>query len=242
MTTEAFSPDIVPASLAIALVTSLAALTIDIRIAPDSGARSGRARADLAAGGSRRTGELVASIFTVVSLLAVGASLVLAQFSEAPSNVGTRVVGVALALCVATIGGGPFSLLALRMATRGQSRPGEHGGILVGGSPPPVPNRRGLFARRNQRPTEAEQPRSIPAPAEAEAVEVLRGGTTIGLLERIAIAGAILAGFPEAIAIVIAIKGVGRFSELAASEAKERFIIGTLASFVWACACALVIP
>jgi hypothetical protein len=72
-------------------------------------------------------------------------------------------------------------------------------------------------------------------------VEVLRGGTTIGVLERLAIAGAIIAGFPEAIAVVIAIKGVGRFSELAAAEAKERFIIGTLASFVWACACALVL-
>jgi hypothetical protein len=75
----------------------------------------------------------------------------------------------------------------------------------------------------------------------SSSVEVLRGGTTIGLLERIAIAGAIVAGFPEAVAVVVAIKGVGRFSELAAPEAKERFIIGTLASFVWASACALVL-
>ena len=33
----------------------------------------------------------------------------------------------------------------------------------------------------------------------------------------------------------MAIKGVGRFSELAAAEARERFIIGTLSSLLWAC-------
>lgn len=241
MTADALSPDVVWAALAIALVTSLVALIIDIRFAAESRPRSGRARSGRAADAALRPSEIFTTIFTVVSLLSVAGSLVLAQFVDDSAPVGTRVIEVALALAVATIGGGPFSLLALRMATRGQSRPGDHGGILVGGTPPPPPSRRGLFARRTQRPSEAEQPPSTPDVAEAEAVEVLRGGTTIGLLERIAIAGAIVAGFPEAIAIVIAIKGVGRFSELAASEAKERFIIGTLASFVWACACALVL-
>jgi len=60
---------------------------------------------------------------------------------------------------------------------------------------------------------------------------------TIGILERLAVAGAIIAGFPEALAVVVAIKGVGRFTELAAPESRERFIIGTLASLIWACAC-----
>jgi hypothetical protein len=57
-------------------------------------------------------------------------------------------------------------------------------------------------------------------------------------LERFASAGAIMAGFPEAIAVLVAIKGVGRFTELEASEARERFIIGTLTSLIWACVCA----
>lgn len=35
---------------------------------------------------------------------------------------------------------------------------------------------------------------------------------------------------------MVAIKGVGRFSELASPEARERFIIGTLASLAWAAA------
>jgi hypothetical protein len=57
----------------------------------------------------------------------------------------------------------------------------------------------------------------------------------------IATAGTIIAGFPEGLAIVVAVKGVGRFTELEAPEARERFIIGTFASLIWACAAALVV-
>ncbi|MCU1571249.1 MAG: hypothetical protein JWR33_1990 [Naasia sp.] len=71
--------------------------------------------------------------------------------------------------------------------------------------------------------------------------EVLRGGMAIGLLERLAIAAVILAGFPEGLAIVVAIKGVGRFTELDDAETRERFIIGTFASFLWAACCAGVV-
>jgi hypothetical protein len=73
-----------------------------------------------------------------------------------------------------------------------------------------------------------------------------RGGTWIGMLERLTITSAILAGFPEAIAIVLAVKGLGRYPELREahpdkrSPAAERFIIGTLASYAWAGACGLL--
>ena len=67
--------------------------------------------------------------------------------------------------------------------------------------------------------------------------EVLRGGTVIGVFERIATTATIMAGFPEAIAVIVAIKSVGRFTELDVAEARERFIIGTLVSLVWAGAC-----
>ncbi|AWB90552.1 hypothetical protein DF220_13415 [Salinibacterium hongtaonis] len=70
--------------------------------------------------------------------------------------------------------------------------------------------------------------------------EVLRGGLTIGLLERAAIAGTLIAGFPEGLAVVVAIKGVGRFTELSDAEAQERFIIGTFASVLWACIAASI--
>jgi hypothetical protein len=71
--------------------------------------------------------------------------------------------------------------------------------------------------------------------------EVLRGGAIIGYLERIAIVVAIVVGHPEAVAVIIAIKGLGRFSELVAPEVRERFIIGTFVSFIWAAACGGVI-
>ncbi|MET1051936.1 MAG: hypothetical protein ABWX65_04780, partial [Mycetocola sp.] len=70
--------------------------------------------------------------------------------------------------------------------------------------------------------------------AAGEQHEVLRGGRTIGYLERFAVAATLMAGFPDAVVAIIAIKGVGRFTELEAPEARERFIIGTFASLVWA--------
>ena len=72
----------------------------------------------------------------------------------------------------------------------------------------------------------------------AEAPDVagtLRGGTWIGVLERLAVTGTIAAGFPEGVAVVVAVKGLGRFSELAKNpDSSERFVIGTLASLLWA--------
>ncbi|WP_180359679.1 hypothetical protein [Miniimonas arenae] len=121
----------------------------------------------------------------------------------------------------------------------------------------------------------------------AQAASLLRGGLVIGVLERLAVAGSVLLGHPEGVAIVVAVKGLGRYPELrgaatartgaagpvavqgdpptdpqaraaqeqaaqeqaakerAAQEqaaelsaaVSERFIIGTLASLVWAVAC-----
>lgn len=60
---------------------------------------------------------------------------------------------------------------------------------------------------------------------------LLRGGLWIGVLERLATTGAIIAGMPTLIAIVVAVKGLGRYPELKEQAgASERFIIGTLAS------------
>lgn len=64
---------------------------------------------------------------------------------------------------------------------------------------------------------------------------VLRGGLVIGMLERVGVVVAILCNQPVAIAYVVAIKGLGRYPELKDSPASsERFIIGTLASMLWA--------
>jgi hypothetical protein len=71
--------------------------------------------------------------------------------------------------------------------------------------------------------------------------EALRGGATIGYLERIAVVAAWGVGSWEIVAGVIAIKGLGRFTELTESRVREKFIIGTLVSLVWAGFCAGVV-
>ncbi|MFZ3451727.1 hypothetical protein [Arthrobacter sp. 7Tela_A1] len=75
-------------------------------------------------------------------------------------------------------------------------------------------------------------PRRPPLPA---GPVILRGGLVIGFLERLAVAAAVLADEPVAIAYVVAIKGLGRYAELKETPAAaERFIIGTLTSMLWA--------
>ncbi|WP_026554032.1 hypothetical protein [Arthrobacter sp. 35W] len=70
---------------------------------------------------------------------------------------------------------------------------------------------------------------------------VLRGGLVIGFLERLAVVVCILTDQPVAIAYVVAIKGLGRYPELKDTPAaSERFIIGTLASMLWAAAVAVL--
>jgi len=94
----------------------------------------------------------------------------------------------------------------------------------------PVPGREGT------RPPDAAPPRR-------SSESVLRGGVWIGYLERAAIAATLLAGWPEGVALVLAVKGVGRYPELRGSsgsetDASEAFIIGTLVSVLWAAAAA----
>jgi len=77
-------------------------------------------------------------------------------------------------------------------------------------------------------------------PDGARARAALRGGAWIGILERAAITASVLTGFPTAIAFVIAVKGLGRYPELKENPgASERFVIGTLASMLWAAALGL---
>jgi hypothetical protein len=71
--------------------------------------------------------------------------------------------------------------------------------------------------------------------------EVLRGGAWIGALERLAVYAALVAGWGAGLAIVLAVKGLGRYPELRNQQdtgAAERFIIGTFTSVLWAVACA----
>ena len=132
----------------------------------------------------------------------------------APSTVVAVIAGILLAL-LGIIGGSPITSAVLSFSRRGSvpSVDGSHGGIVV---------------------TEATAPGIRRA-------EVLRGGTIIGYLERLALIAAIVLGRLEIVVVLIAVKGLGRFSELDSPEIRERFIIGTLVSLIWAGACALLI-
>jgi hypothetical protein len=66
---------------------------------------------------------------------------------------------------------------------------------------------------------------------------ILRGGAWIGFLERAAVAVTLLVGSTDGIVVVLAVKGLGRYAELRAPAAAERFILGTLASALWAAGC-----
>jgi hypothetical protein len=147
-------------------------------------------------------------VYAAAGLLGLAFLLIALPQHGAPL-VFRALIGI-VALVLSVIGGGPAAQLALALATRSTSVPGVHGGIVV-----------------HDRVSGRDETR-----------EVLRGGMTIGYLERFATTGAIMAGFPEALGVLIAIKGVGRFTELEAPEARERFIIGTLVSLIWACVCA----
>ncbi|MFP5252788.1 MAG: hypothetical protein ACLGH4_03215 [Actinomycetes bacterium] len=92
----------------------------------------------------------------------------------------------------------------------------------------------------------------------AHAEEVLRGGAWIGVFERAAVFATLAAGWPEGLAVVLALKGLGRYSELRADAAApsggqgaetrvatggvaERFLVGSFASMLWAVGCAGVL-
>ena len=125
---------------------------------------------------------------------------------------------VALGLAVLGIlGGNPITLYVLGLTSTADPRSGAHGGIVV-------PDEEATRKHKKKRSR-----------------EVLRGGWVIGYLERLAIVAAVVLGHFEIIAGIIAIKGLGRFTELDNAQARERFIIGTLTSMIWASACAVVI-
>jgi hypothetical protein len=151
-------------------------------------------------------------LLTLVALLPIGVEVLMIAFGvSVPAP--ARALNVLLALSIATLGVVAGGPLTTVVLGRAArgQTNGTFGGILVD------------------------------AGGEGTPREVLRGGAAIGYLERVAIIAGIAVGHPEVIAAVIAIKGLGRFTELDTAEARERFIIGTLSSMIWATVCAAVI-
>ncbi len=161
-----------------------------------------------------RVGRSSRALWAAVPVIAGLIGLAFRAGVPAPNHSIAVVAGLLLAL-LGIVGGNPITLAVLGFSRRGSvpTEQGEHGGIVV---------------------------REGTAPSIHRA-EVLRGGAIIGYLERLALISAIVFGRLEIVAVLIAVKGLGRFSELDSPEIRERFIIGTLVSLVWAGACALLI-
>lgn len=85
-------------------------------------------------------------------------------------------------------------------------------------------------------PDDVEQARANLGLVQAQ--KELPGGRWVGILERLAVYACIVASFPAGIAMVLAVKGLGRYAELVtesdSSRKGELFIIGTFASMLWA--------
>lgn len=85
--------------------------------------------------------------------------------------------------------------------------------------------------------TEGSAEPNVPDPTPTASTGVMRGGLMIGVLERALAAAAVALGRGEVLAVIIAVKGLGRIPELKNSRAAgERFIIGTFASLGVGCA------
>jgi hypothetical protein len=172
--------------------------------------------------------RLVADPVLPVAVLAaalLAAAAALAASADDASG-WQRAAAAVLGVLVAVTAGSHVVRAVFRLTRREirPSRPGAATPATAPGGPPP-----------GELPLDLESP-----------VSVLRGGAWIGYLERGAVAATLLASFPEGLALVLAVKGVGRYPELrdagsggrAGADAPEEFIIGTLASLLWAAAAA----
>jgi F0F1-type ATP synthase membrane subunit c/vacuolar-type H+-ATPase subunit K len=177
---------------------------------------------------------------TALVLSLTGAALVLAVLAWVPkagSNLEIALSGVML-VCLITIG----VLLITGDGVEGWAERWWNvllllaGALAVTGGGPLTTSVMALADRGNTR-----------AQSTQKAGEVLRGGALIGALERTAIYAALVSGWPEGIAIVLAIKGLARYPELRSPDqpasvtpqaVAERFIIGTFSSVLWAVTCA----
>ncbi len=147
--------------------------------------------------------------------------------SVADMNWSSTLIVLALAI-VAIVGGGLVTVLCFRIVDRGDRTTQQ---LPPASSPTP---------EDNSGPADDSGPADGEGPVEA-AGSTLRGGAWIGCLERVAVYSGLLLGWKEAIAIVLAVKGLGRYPELKNGDrpaVAERFIIGTFVSVLWACACA----
>ncbi|WP_394942096.1 hypothetical protein [Psychromicrobium sp. YIM B11713] len=139
------------------------------------------------------------------------------------------------ALLVASLLGWPLTALVLKLARNVDLKAKATDETASESLPTAIPeSEQAAQAEQTAGSAEIEKLAERPQPSQNSS-KVLRGGLLIGVLERLAVVLCLVFDQPVAIAYVIAVKGLGRYPELKESPAaSERFIIGTLASLIWA--------
>ncbi|GAA4779559.1 hypothetical protein [Microbacterium gilvum] len=164
----------------------------------------------------------------VVVLAAVAAAGLAFPPGTVPASIGSA--GTPVGLVVLVAGGALFLLesanLVVRAALRSEDVPADD---------EPSPPRR-LFARSDRAAVDAPDPRTT---------HTLRGGRIIGPLERIVLAGLVLAQAYPVVAALIAAKGIVRFPEISRDRDRgtqaEYFLVGSMVSWVQALAVAALV-
>ncbi|MFD2839629.1 hypothetical protein ACFSYH_03490 [Populibacterium corticicola] len=123
----------------------------------------------------------------------------------------------AATLVVAAVGGYYFTKLVLNLAQRRT----EH-------ERPPRPE-----SAETGEPGGSAGANGNDGPDSEAAKSGLRGGMWIGILERVLVTSFLMTGQIAGVAVVVAVKSLGRYPELNTSNS-ERFIVGTMASLLWA--------
>ena len=186
----------------------------------------------------RRILDPVLPVAGAVSVLLALAATTAASTDPADPAEGWRLAAaLVVGVTAATTGGGVVVRSIFRLMRR-EFRPARTPvpvSTTAGTPPTDQPADRADPAETAQLTAPPESPeRDVLARDTGEPDTGLRGGAWIGYLERAAVAATLLAGWPEGVALVLAVKGVGRYSELREPNAPEAFIIGTLASVLWA--------
>ena len=161
---------------------------------------------------------------SAILILILGACAALLGAADSSASPLPFALVAVLGVLVAAFGGGPITVAILRASHRVDEEQSSE--------PEALPAARTVPGAENLTAAEIESLEDD----NTENDPVLRGGLWIGLLERIAVTTTLFMGWPEGIAVVLGVKGLGRYKELGKEGAAERFILGTFASVLWACA------